>query len=339
MTTLIYVNSKGEVSSHDYGELDLNRKENFSIVFDLSPATLTDGCQGLISITNNNYSSKLTINFGNVYLSNGPLYAATLTGSYVADDSYVLEYTGDNACTSLDLTGVTELPETLPWLEGTNRVAFVKAGSGHEQITNVVTDTLCQSLKLQVGRGDFRPVKSFKANTASLTCTVNGLQMLVLPFNAAVPEQANAYLLNDDLTLQPVTTITAHQPVLIGGFGEMIFMGSGEVAFATSPLDARYRGTYTQIPLYKGDYVLGRQDGVWGFIRLAEDAALSPFDVYAQYDSSEAFLPIDLSTTGISDRQMTQKTIPSATYNLMGQRVSGQQRGLLINNGKIIFKR
>ena len=45
---------KGQVASHNYGEVDWSRRQNFNIVFDLSPATLTDGCRGLISLTNGN---------------------------------------------------------------------------------------------------------------------------------------------------------------------------------------------------------------------------------------------------------------------------------------------
>ena len=129
-TTLRYVNAKGQVATHDYGELDLNRRENFSIVFDLSPSTLTDGCIGLLGITNNNYSSKLTLNLGDVYLTNGDGYAAKLSGAYVADDSNVLDYTEDAACTSIDLTNVSELPAELPWLTG-NRIVYLPEGSSY----------------------------------------------------------------------------------------------------------------------------------------------------------------------------------------------------------------
>ena len=109
-TTLIYVNNAGDVASHDYGDLNLERRENFTLTFDLSPATLKDGCIGLISLTNNNWSSTLTLTLGDVTLDKGnnSLYAATLSGNYVEDDSYVQEYTADAFCTSLDMSACSK---------------------------------------------------------------------------------------------------------------------------------------------------------------------------------------------------------------------------------------
>lgn len=337
--TLYYVNASGQAVSHEYERLDLSIGQNFDIVFDLSPATLTDGCIGLLSLTCDNSQSHLTITFGDVYLDNGSRYAATLSGAYVADDSYVMEYTADEACTSIDLTNVTELPATLPWLAGTNRVAYVKEGGEQADITNVVSGTNCQSLVLKADNGDFRPSKAFTANTASLTCTINGLRMLMLPFEATVPQDVQAYILNEDMALQPVTTIAAHQPVLVNGYGEFTFVGTGDVAFATSPLDANYRGTYTQIPLYKGDFVLGREQNVWGFTRLLADGTLLPFDVYAQFpNATQDFMPLDLANTGVRD-VTAQPSASSAVYNIMGQRVTDAKKGLVIRNGKILIKR
>lgn len=337
--TLYYVNAEGKAVSHEYERLDLSAGQNFDIVFDLSPATLTDGCIGLLSLTCDNSQSHLTITFGDVYLDNGNRYAATLSGAYVADDSYVMEYTADEACTSLDLTNVTDLPTTLPWLTGTNRVALVSEGSALADIVNVVAGTNCQNLVLKADNGSFRPSKTFTANTASVTCSINGLRMLMLPFEAAVPQGITAYVINDDRTLQSVATITAHQPVLVAGNGEYTFVGTGDVSFATSPLDANYRGTYTQIPLYEGDYVLGQEQGVWGFTRLTYKGVLMPFDVYAQFPASaESFLPLDLTNTGISD-VVERSVFSSAVYNVMGQRVSGAKKGLVIQNGKLLIKR
>jgi hypothetical protein len=163
--------------------------------------------------------------------------------------------------------------------------------------------------------------------------------MLMLPFEAAVPQGVTAYTVNDDRTLQPITTITAHQPVLVAGNGEYTFVGTGDVSFAISPLNANYRGTYTQIPLYEGDFVLGQEQGVWGFTRLADRSVLMPFDVYAQFPASaESFLPLDLTNTGISD-VVDRSVNPSVVYNVMGQRVSGAKKGLVIHNGKLLIKR
>lgn len=339
--TLTYVNSQGKVQKHEYERIDLSRGQNFDVVLDLSPATLTDGCIGLISFTCDNAQSHLTITFGDVYLDNGDIYAAKLTGAYVADDSNVLEFKEDESCVSLDLTEVTELPAALPWLEGTNRVAYVAEGSTIAA-DNVVKGTVCQSLKLSADGGDFRPVTAFTADQATMTVNVEGARMLMLPFAAEVPEGVKAYTIMDDQTLQEVTTIAAHQPVLVEATGLVTFRGTGDVSYASSPLDASLRGTYVQLPLYVGDYVLGAQDGQWGWMRLTAASTLSPFDVYAQLDSKEAFISLGLTATGIVD-VTADETSDVAYYDLQGRRIKSLaevQKGqvVIVRKGGVVKK-
>lgn len=319
--TLIYVNSKGAVQKHAYDRIDVSRGQNFDIVLDLSPATLTDGCVGLIAFTCDNAVSKLTINFGDVYVMNSEQYSAKLTGAYVADDSNVLEYSSDEACTSLDLTEVTDLPADLPWLEGSNRVVYMSETSSLSA-PNVVKGSVCQDLKLSATGGDFRPTTDFTADAASLTVNVEGFRMLVLPFAAEVPESVEAYTIADDNKLSEVTTIEAHQPVLIVANGDVTFTGSGEVAFATSPLDALLRGTYVQLPVYSGDYILGKNGEQWGWVRQTTTSTIQPFDVYAQPASTEDFIPFDFSATGIENVVSVTHSGAELYYDLQGRRIT-----------------
>ena len=326
-TTLIYVNGLGQVASHNYGELDWNRRENFSLVFDLSPATLTDGCRGLISLTNNNWSSVLTVTFGDVYL--GSNYAAKLSGDYVADDSNVLDFSEDAACTSLDLSAVSQLPASLPWLEGTNRVAYVGEGSPLK-VSNVVAGSTAERLSLSADGGDFRPAKAFTASQVSFACPVEGFRLLMLPFNAVIPDGAKAYALGDDLSLQQLRSIPAHTPVLVEASGTVAFTATdAEVAFATNALTSQLRGTYVSCPLFAGDYVVGQSNGQWGLVRLGSSSLLSPFDCYAAPASQADFIPFDLSVTGI---QQLSTALPgeAARYDLQGRRVGSGAKGLHI---------
>jgi hypothetical protein len=236
LTTLTYVNSQGQVMTHNYGDLEFPVHENFQWVFDLSTATLPDGCIGLISMTNNNWSSNLQFTFGNVYLTGGSsLYAGKLSGDYVADDSYVLDFSTDPNCTSIDMTAVTALPATLPWLEGSNRVVYV-SGNSNLSGTNVVKDGVCASLAIDERVGPFHPAQTFTATQASYTCEVNGQHIVQLPFTSVVPEGVNAYLLTDNLTPVAVTEVAANQPLLVEGHGVVTFLGSGEVSYVTNPL-------------------------------------------------------------------------------------------------------
>lgn len=323
--TLIYVNSQGKLQKHEYERIDLSRGQNFDVVLDLSSSTLTDGCIGLISFTCDNAVSTLTINFGDVYLDNSSNYAAKLTGAYVADDSNVLDFTEDASCTSLDLTEVIGLPAVLPWLEGTNRVAYV-AESSDATAANLVKGAQCADLQLSVDGGNFRPATEFTAEKATLTVSVEGAQLLMVPFEADVPAGVRAYTLSEDLTLQEVTTIAAHQPVVVQAQGEVTLCGSGQVAYAVSPLNDWLRGTYTSAPLYVGDYVLGQQDGQWGLVRLSSASTLAPFGVYAHPTSDADFLPIEMLTTGIEDVEQTTadgRQAVGEVYDLQGRRLQG----------------
>ncbi len=335
-TTLIYVNNAGAVSSHDYGDLNLERRENFTLTFDLSPKTLKDGCIGLISLTNNNWSSTLTLTLGDVTLDKGnnSPYAATLSGNYVEDDSYVQEFISDALCTSLDMSACSSCPSTFPWLQGTNRVVWLPETSSVGG-ANLIYTNLCHRLELSTEGGAFRPVRSFQADKIIYTTTVNGCQLLMLPFNAVIPEGAKAYTIGDDLTLTQLSSIPAHTPVLIKAQGEVVFTGQGEVGYFTSPLTNMFRGTYTPIPLYAGDYLLDYQNGQWGFRRLNAPTTLGVFDVYASLNSQAAFVPIASDALGISTIT-SESEMPIKVFDLQGRQLPAQplKPGIYIKNGK-----
>ncbi len=234
--TLYYVNAAGKAVSHEYDRLDLSQGENFEVIFDLSSATLPDGCIGLLSLTCDNTYSHLTIDFNDVYLTNkNASYAGTLSGAYVADDGYVLDFSADPSCTSIDMTAVTGLPTALPWMEGTNCVVYVSDDSELSG-TNVVKEGVCASLAIDESFGAFHPAQAFTATQASYTCTVDGQHIVQLPFQATVPEGVNVYTLTDDLTPVAVTTIPANQPLLVEGQGEVTFLGSGDVVYIACPI-------------------------------------------------------------------------------------------------------
>lgn len=320
-TTLTYVNSKNEVSKYEYGRMDLSRGGEFDLVFDLSPNTLSDGCIGLLQLTCDNAVSKLSISFGDVYLTNGGSYAATLSGSYVADDSHVLEYTSDASCTSLDLTGVTDLPDVLSWWkDGSNQVLYMAEDSPYAA-ANVVKGTVCQNLQLWAGSSDFRPAKAFTADAVSLTASVEGASLLMLPFASIVPEGVKVYTINEDMTLQATESIAAHQPVLVEANGLVTFTGSGEVSYATSPMANFLRGSYVQLPLYVGDYILGKQGEEWGLVRQTSASTLPVFGVYAQPSSTAAFIPFKFAADAIEEVRVTHLSDKEQYYDLQGRRI------------------
>ena len=99
------------------------------------------------------------------------------------------------------------------------------------------------------------------------------------------------------------------------------------------------RGVYTQTPLYVGDYLLGMQDGKWGLVRQTSATSLLPFGVYAQPASSEGFIPFDLSATGIQEITVSPNLQDAPAYNIMGQRVDSDYKGIVIVEGKKMIRK
>ena len=350
-TTLLYVNKEGKLSKHDYGELDLSRRENFSMVFDLSPNTLTDGCIGLVSLTNNNYNSKLSITFGDVYFANEGQYAATLSGAYVADDSYLLDFTTDASCTSIDLSAVTEIPAELPWLSGTNKVVYVPEDYLVDS-PNIIKGDQCKSLQLYDTGGDFRPTKAFMAEEASFAKGGESkFWAFAIPFSAQIPEYYRAFVINDDLTITEMRSIPANKPVVIWMDNEhlaptrlendIVISGSGEVSPENSPTDAIVRYTYTAMPVYPGDYVIGVKDSHLGFVRVTEASTLPPFSIYAQLNSTDDFIPLKDEDTGIAEVRIDKSETGCNAFDLNGRKIgnSSLQKGIKIIDGKKIMVR
>ncbi len=340
-TTLNYVNAAGELASHNYGDIDLSRQQNINLVFDLSPATLTDGCIGLVSLTNDNWSSALTLTLGDVYLSNGGLYSATLSGDFVADDSNMLDFSEDATCTSLDLSAVGGLTgESALQLANTNAVVFLPEGS-QATFHNAIIGNTCAKLVLHDDGGAYRPTRSFTASDASLTCHVEGRRLLAIPFQAAIPQQAKAYRLIDQtdtaspcFQLQLLTdSIPANEPVMIEANGEVTFSGKGETGAYTYPVGARLRGTYTGVPLYAGDYVLTQKDDKWRLSQLKANSSLPPFGVYANMSGQSDFVEVIDDPSGIEEQMLTSTQQP-AIYDLQGRRIASMTatgtRGILI---------
>ena len=335
-TTLTYVNAKGALAKHDYGRIDLSRAENFSLAFDLSPQTLADGCQGLVSLTCDNSYSHLTITFGDVFLNTGKsyLYSARLSGDYVADDSYLQEYMEDEACTSLDLTTCTNLPTELTWLAGTNRVAWLPESCSAEG-ANLISGGSCQELILTTEGGPFRPDRSFDAKSISLSTAIDGCRLMVFPYSAVIPEGAKAYVVGDDLSLTLMRSIPAHAPVLIQAEGLVTFTGKGEVGYAASPASSVFHGTYTPIPLFAGDYILSKEGGQWGLRRLESPAELHPFGAYARLSSTDAFIPFNSDAVGIRELKDERRNKEDAVYDLQGRRVHNPAKpGIYIIKGE-----
>lgn len=305
-TTLYYINSAGVASSHNYGSVNFPRRQNFDWVFDISENVLTDGCTGIIGLVNGNYSSILTFKFANVYFSVGGERGYRFAGPYSDTDSYLLDCLDDVSFTSLDLNDATNIGSQAEWHAAAinKNAVFYTQDAQLSTKDNVVYQGVCTKLLLSDTGGDFYPPAGFTATAATYACTLNGLKMLVLPFEANIPTGVKAYTL--EYTDPKVTgkiiisgKIPANTPVLISGTGTFVFNGSGAIdassnlrsgAESSGLAGSNLRnmqvgitgGVYIGVPAPIGGYYLGVENGTPAFNRITGSSQpnIRPFDAY-----------------------------------------------------------
>ncbi|KJF45136.1 secretion protein [Draconibacterium sediminis] len=310
-TTLHYVNADGVVKSHNYGRIDFPTGTEFDITFDISRNVLTEGCIGLLGISNSNYSSVLTMNFGDVYLKLGNEKMYKFSGIYSPDDSYLIDGLEDEKATSVDFTETTGISSNLDWnaeAANTNCIFYVAEGVNNTN-TNVVVDTVCSQLALDATGGDFYAPHNFKAELATFTCTVNGYRTLVLPFEATIPEGVKVYTMEPSsseifCTRLDVTNIAPNQPVLISGNGTFSFEGSGKVSTPHAISENKMNGVYIGIQSPPNSYYLKSEGGVTAFDKAAtgNTQKVDPFSAYLTEENSysAASLPLTFdNATGV----------------------------------------
>ncbi|WP_254560057.1 T9SS type A sorting domain-containing protein [Dyadobacter diqingensis] len=239
-TTLYYVDKDGAVRSQNYGDIAFPRRANFDLVFDISENVLTNGCTGIIGLRNNNFSSALTFKFQNVYLAVGNEKGYKFSGVYNDSDSYLLDCLDDVGYTSIDFTGSTGIASQTDWhaaAANKNGVFYTQSGVLNDK-TNVVNGSICEKLELSDMGGDFYTPLGFTSTTGTYRATLNGMKMLVLPFESSIPTGVKAYNLEftDPKIIGKIITtskIPANTPVLVTGVGTFTFEGAG--AIASSP--------------------------------------------------------------------------------------------------------
>ncbi len=311
-TTLYYVNSAGTVNSHNYGTVNLTASGNFDMVFDISPNVLTDGCQGILSLTNGNFTSILTIQFGNVYFAIGNEKGYRFSGVYSGYDSHLLDALDDATNTTMDFTGVTGIPAGTNWnavAANKNCIYYVQSGAAVASQPNVIAGTNSQTLKLVDGAGDFYSPTNFTATNASYQATINGYKMLVLPFDATIPTGVSAFNLqysNNTLlvgNLIYTSTIPANTPVLVTGNGTFTFLGSGNVTPMPNLVSGIANGIYIGINMPIGSYYLNVNNGTASFSRSTTTVRpISSFDAYLSLGASvtAASIPLKLPIVPIA---------------------------------------
>lgn len=349
-TTLHYLNAAGSVRTYDYGTVTFNQAGNQDWVIDLSRNVLSEGCTGILGISNNNWTSILSIRFGDVYFLRQQEKGLRFSGTYSEGDSDLLDGLEDPEYTSLDFTQTDSLPDEVNWQSlaaNKNMVYYLPAEVTNQQ-PNVVTGTTCHNLVLTEGTGGFQLPAPFTAVNASYSHQVNGYAVLSLPFQAKLPEGLTVYLLSASPTAVTCTPFTgdslpAHTPVLVEGSGHFEYRGCGSV---TTPRNLKVNNLnpiYQTSEVAAGGYFLTLVNGTPVFQRVTSGnrSTVAPFSAFIQagnLTTTATSLPVVGLITDLQRLQQPEVQPDDAPwYDLLGRKVSHPSHGWYIQNGQKLF--
>lgn len=182
----------------------------------------------------------------------------------------------------------------------------------------------------------------------SVTPTTNGYATFACSYPVNYSEnELKAYTIKVDEDNQKVAytefigVVPAGMAVLVSGTENQKY----ELAPAAEKADATFT---TDLKVSDGTvksdgtnfYGFTTKDGVSGFVRVAKDVAVPLGKGYLQLTGNTAAAPVFYSinigggTTGIGQVEVEKATENGAIYNLAGQRVDANYKGVVIKNGK-----
>ena len=313
-TTLYYINDNGQVKSKNYGKFNFPTGVEFDLTFDISKAVLTDGCTGIIGLRNSNYSSVLTLNLGDVYFNIADEKAAEFGGIYSDDDSLLMDALESTNYVSLDFRNTTGISSSQNWHSKSankNSVFYVTANNTAD---NVVSRTVCNNLSLIDQGGDFNVPFGFSAIAASFTKTITGHDILVVPYEANIPQGVIAY------TMLPSSTkiicnkiegvIPANTPVLLNGTGTFVFSGTGNVSTPKALTVDQMNPVYIGVKAPAGSYTLKTVNNVTAFypVTAGSEPVISSFRFYLSEKSgyNASVLPFEFTTLGTDQNELDE---------------------------------
>jgi len=352
-TTLYYINGAGNFNSYNYGTITFVQNGSSQWALDISNQVLTDGCTGIIGISNSNYTSILTIQFGDVYFAFGNEKGYTFNGDYSEDDSNLLDCLEDNSYTSLDFTEATGVPSDENWQANAanKNCLYYVASDVSNNNANVISGSYCNSLVLtgdDEGNNFYAPV-SFTSAAASFNHTFNGYEMLVLPFEATIPDGVKAYTLQysaSDVTCTLISgnIIPANTPVLVNATGTYTFTGSGDVSMPEATQEDSLQSVYIAQNAPIGSYILSTDNNTPSFNRIAAGSSyptIMPFNAYlVAAVASASQLPIIFTDGTAIPLIVFEKEKDNTLYDLMGHRIIHPQKNVVYiyqDGRKVIF--
>lgn len=145
------------------------------------------------------------------------------------------------------------------------------------------------------------------------------------------------------VTLTPVRAIPGNTAVVVKGKEGTYNLQRSKESTAVANNDLKFSDTDTKVASPFNIYVLAQQGNGCGFYPVKAGDTLAPFKGYltitAASSAAKPFYAIGNTTTGINNAVVEAKNVDGVRYNLAGQRVNNNYKGLVIVNGhKVIIK-
>ena len=192
-----------------------------------------------------------------------------------------------------------------------------------------------------------------KFNSIDVKVGVNGWTSYIsnqnLDFSKATPSGLTAYAAiygEENITLNNVTEVPANKGLVLRGTANTTYtvpiLASTE-ASVTTDLKGNATSDYAVDQTNNNYYVLANVGGEEGFYEYTGTAAIPAGKAFFEVAAGGAkFLPIIISedeTDGIKSVQGSRFTVNGEAYNLSGQRVGKDYKGIVIVNGKKVIRK
>lgn len=199
-----------------------------------------------------------------------------------------------------------------------------------------------------------------KKNTTTIPVTISsaGCATLCLPVNATLPSALKAYNLtvsDGTVSKEEVTSISANSPVYIEGeAGDYNLTIDNAPVLPRSTTNGALTGVYNDTTATAGTYVLQLLNGKPAFYQVAagSEPSITAYHAYMTVPEGSSTAKVlyfadDFTPTAISEVTTTthhpttttqHPTTTTPLYNLAGQKVGSDAKGIIISGGKKFIK-
>ena len=164
------------------------------------------------------------------------------------------------------------------------------------------------------------------------------------PVDFSYTPAISAYIVNysaddNNVTLSPVTAIPGNIAVVVKAEAGTYTLQYGNENTTVGVNDLAFSDTSKNVDKAFNIYVLAKQNNGCGFYPVKANTTIAPFKGYLAIGHSskyraKPYYAIDTTTTSIANPVYKPKKMEDARYNLSGQRVNTNYRGLVIVNGR-----